>query len=278
MWPFDRAHGKEYLRVGRHSMERWVGSPDGLSLTGSCALTVPATPPRLDPQNVESALHALYPAKPRRSITVLLDSVWLPVLLADVGTAPWTAAQVEPLLRHRLHLLQGGQSASAPDWELRVDHRAGDRFALGYGLPLGLKQLFVDVGGALGLRWSSMLPAFAWGLQWLRPARDWAGRSGWWAWPEQDRVLLARIASNRIVVLNAAANSTEDPAQITRMVEIERARSGTQATAEPIAAATWGQARYHAMGLNRLAWLSIARRSQLKSASRTVLPMSKRYP
>ena len=270
MWPLDRLSATEYLRVGRHSVERWVGSSSTLSRVGSRALT---TTSGLDPDGLVPVIRALYPNKPQSAVTILLESVWLPLLLLEVGPALWTSAQVEPLLRHRLNMLHGVPSASTPGWDICVDYRAGERLALGYGMPSRLRQLLMEVGDATGLQWAALLPSFAWGLQRLRPARHWPGRSGWWVWPEQDRLLLTRIASSRIVALNTGTAFTDDPAQITRLVDVESLRSGSAVRAEPIGAATWVQARHPAVQADRLSWMAIAGRSH-PPASDTLLSSS----
>lgn len=266
MWPLDRAPAKEYLRIGRHSVERWVGSSPALSLAGSCALPTAER----NVGDLIASIPSLYENKPQGGITVLLESAWLPLLLADVGSALWTTAQVEPLVRHRLNLLYGEQGKPMPAWELRVDYRAGERFALGYGLPVRQKQALAEAGGAMDLQWSAFLPSFAWGLQHLQPARRWPGRCGWWVWPEQDRLLLARIVSNRVVALNAGAAFSEDPAQIARMIDVESMRSGTVAPTGPISAATWTSPRSPAVQVSRLNWVAIAEQSPPPSAYKTV--------
>lgn len=275
MWPLDRMSVTEYLRIGRHSVDRWAGSSLTLSLVDSCALPADSG---LDADNLLPALRALYPNRPQAVVTVLLESAWLPLLLVEAGPALWTSAQVEPLLRHRLDMIHGTTRASTSGWDLRVDYRPGERFALGYGMPPLLKQALADTGDALGLEWAALLPAFAWGLDRLRPTRHWSGRSGWWVWPEQDRLLVARITSNRVVALNAGASCSDDPAQITHLVDVERLRCGLPASVEPIGAATWAPARFPTNPTDRVGWIAIAGRSQAHADPGTVPSPSSAHP
>ena len=158
MWPFEFLGGRETLRVGRHVIERWVEVAGGLSLASSQSLP---EEPRLDTASLASTLQALYPTPSAAAITVVLESIWLPLVLAEVGPALWKPAQVKALMQHRLNLAHGQAVDSASSWDLRVNHLAGERFALGYGLHPSLKQSFVEAGKPLGLKWAALLPSFA---------------------------------------------------------------------------------------------------------------------
>ncbi len=202
-------------------------------------------------------IRALYPTQPKMAVVVLLESVWLPLLLAEVGTALWSRAQVEPFLRHRFNALHGDSNSSPSSWALRVDYRPGERCALGYGMPPRLKQSFVDAGNAVGIQWAGLLPAFAWGRQRLKPTRLWHGQSGWLVWPEQDRLLVARIASDSVVALNTGVAFSEDAVQIERAVEVEGIRCGVITATEPVIAATWSPVPISATSTHRFGWALI---------------------
>ena len=266
MWPFERKREQEYLLIGRHALERWSGPATALSLVARQALPEGAT---LSSTELQSALLLLFPNPPQMKITVLLESAWLPVLLLEVGATLWTPAQVEPLLRHRLHSLYGEPQGMPVDWELRLDYVPGQPFALGYGIPAHLRQSLVAVGQALGLRWAALLPAVGWGFQRLRSAyraRDRMDRSNstnstdksvWWVWPEQDRLLLARMEDQRMVSLHPGLALTDSPASIVRMVAAEAARTGSAVPHAPIRAATWSSGMVAASASDRLEWCSI---------------------
>lgn len=258
MWPLDRIGAREYLRIGRFSAERWTGSASTLALVGCTVLPASSG---LDAQTLRTAIQALYPTKPKAAVTILLESVWLPLLLVEVGTSLWNRTQVEPLVRHRFEILHGGSDASMSGWDLRVDYRVAERYALGFGMAPRLRESLVDVGRAAGLRWAGLLPAFAWGLQHLGRARRRCGGSAWWVWPEQDRLLVARIVSNRVVALNAGAPLSEDAALITRMVDVENLRCGMNTSSDPICAATWSHRQHPARTTDRLQWMAIAGRT-----------------
>jgi hypothetical protein len=255
VWPFESTRSTEALRVGRHAIERWSQTGNSLELVGSQAL--PAGH-KWDAESLASTLQALYPTPSAAEITAVFESVWLPLILVEVGPTLWKPTQIEALLRHRLNLAYGQASIPAAGWELRADHVAGERFALGYGLQFPLKQCFVEAGSCLGLKWAALVPSFSWGLGRLNPSRRWIGRTGWYCWPEQDRMVLARLAANRVVALHPCASFTHDPEQILRAVEIERIRCGTVVSGEPICAATWGLLREVARPKESFSWVSIA--------------------
>lgn len=254
MWPFDRLSVREYLRIGPHTVERWSGPVSALALVDRQTLPSTAKP---EANDLLPAIRALYPQKPQTAITVLFESAWLPVLLLEAGPALWNSAQVRTLLLHRLQMLYGDRLAVDAGWELRLDYRAGERFALGYGLSLSLKQSLLEVGEVVDLQWAELLPAFAWGLQLLHPARRWPERSGWWVWSEQDRLLIARINANRIVALHTGAAFSEDSAQILHMVAVEGLRAGISVPGDPINAATWSPTLAPLHPTSPLHWLPV---------------------
>ena len=236
MWPLERNAVHECVRVGRHAVERWAGSRAALALVGHQALPAAAAP---QPTDLVTALLGLYVDKPSVKVTLVLESAWLPLMLADTGVALETT-EVEALLRHRLGMQYADDGDPVSGWDLRVEHRVGDRFALGYGLPSGLKRSLVEAAHGIGLEWAALLPAFAWGRDRLRPTRGWAGRSGWWVWPEQDRTLLGRLVDDRVVALNAGAAISDGLGVVEGLVDAERARQGMASSTDAIGIATWG--------------------------------------
>ncbi|NRF68879.1 hypothetical protein HLB44_17945 [Aquincola sp. S2] len=230
MWPFDRASTRDIVRIGRLAVERWEPRRGALAALGREPLAEPSTPA------IAAALRALYPQPPPRAITLLLETAWLPLLLADTGGALWSRAQIETLLRHRLAALYGDDAEPPSSWPLRIDHRPGDRFARGGALPPRLQRSLLDSARVLGLRWHALLPAFDWGWQRRRPVRQPAGRTGWWLWPEQDRLLIARIEAGRLTALEAAAPPAGTPAARAAQVELARRRLGIGSGGDPIVA------------------------------------------
>lgn len=257
MWPFERKMKQEYLRIGRHTLERWSGPATKLSLVAQQTLPADIA---LATADLPSLLHNLYSEPPAVGITVLFESAWLPVLLLEVGDTLWTPAQVQPLLRHRLHSLHDNPQGAPTDWELRLDYVAGQRFALGYGMPQQIRLSLAAAAQTLGLRWAAVLPAFGWGLQHLRPVRSMRrgpDRTGWWVWPEQDRLLLARIEGRGMVSLHPGLAFTDNPQEIERMVAIESARAGGIASHAPIRVASWSSEPRPGLVSDQLEWCSI---------------------
>lgn len=255
MWPLDRASPRECVLVGRFAAERWACSGASMSLVARQPLPLDAWQ---KPDCAAAAVKGLYPGKPAGKVTLIVESAWLPLLLADTGGALGSKAQVEALIRHRLELLYGDSGEAVSDWELRVDHRAGRRFALGYGLSPRVKQGLVEAGRGIDLRWDALVPAFAWGWQRLRPSRRWPQRTGWWIWPEQDRLMAASVVSNQLVVLNAGAvRQSSEAADIERLVAIEEVRQGVIGSSDPISVGTWDHPEHLAHGSKRLTAVSI---------------------
>lgn len=251
MWPLDRTVANECLRIGRHAVERWKNVDGTLSLLSEHALPQGAA---LQPQHVTEAIRVLYSIVPTAPVTLVLESAWLPVMLVDTGPALLRAAQVDALVRHRF----GQHYSDGPDpvagWELRIEHRAGSRHALAYGMTPRLKQTLLDAARGAGLEWAAMTPALAWGMQRLRPAKALPRSTGWFVWSEQDRTLVAQLASNEIVGVNAGASRVADDASLLRLIAAEGARLGVESTSEPIVAATWAPVPRAARSGERFIW------------------------
>lgn len=254
MWPLKRAPIEECLRIGRHAVQRWQTVDGALSLLSEHALTQDAAP---QSKRLAEAIGTLYPASPGKPITVLLESAWLPVAIVDTGPNLLRATQVEALARHRFGLHYADSNDPVAAWELRIEHRAGSRHALAYGLSPSVKQTLVDAARTLGLEWAVMTPAMAWGLERLHPTGAWSRSAGWFLWPEQDRTLVARIASNELGGLNPGAQRADDEPGLLRLVDAESVRLGVVSIADPIVAATWGSVPRAARIGGRVTWLDV---------------------
>jgi hypothetical protein len=235
VWPLDRPRSNECLRIGRHAVERWKGVEGTLSLQSEHALPQVAAP---QPQHLTGAIKALYSTVPPAPVTLVLESAWLPVMLVDTGAALLRAAQIDALVRHRFcqHYSDGPHPVAA--WELRIEHRAGSRYAFAYGMTPRLKQTLIDAAHAVGLEWAAMTPALAWGMERLRSAKALPRLNGWVAWPEQDRTLLVRVVSNEVGGFNAGAARVSDEPGLLRLIDAESVRLGVESL-EPVVAATW---------------------------------------
>ena len=252
MWPRDRTSASEVLRIGRHAIERWQNASGTLSLLSEHALPQATAP---QPQHLTEAIRMLYVSRPASPVALVLESAWLPVMLVETGPVLLRAAQLDALVRHRFgqHHSDGLDSVAA--WELRIEHRAGSRYALAYGMPPRLKQTLIDVARAAGLSWAAMTPVLAWGMERLRPGKVLPRSPGWFAWPEQDRTLIARLASNEIVALHAGAPRVADEPELLRLVDAESVRCGMATITDPIVAATWAPTPRAVRTGQRVVWL-----------------------
>jgi hypothetical protein len=264
VWPLNRASGSEVIRLGRLAIERWVDRGNGLALVSTLPLPGDGSA-HLD--SLGQALSALYTDKPQGTVSVVLESAWAPLLLADTGGVLWGDGPVTALVRHRLDALYGSATDDVATWEVRVDHRAGDRFALGYGMSSRVKQALVSAAEQAGLKLDSLTPAFTWGWQRLRSAQQWPGRGGWWAWPEQDRMLVARVEAGRLVALNAAAPRGDSSQLIESVVDTEGVRWGLDAWQERVHAAAWLSPAQLPAPTERVAWHAVGGGGLVESAS-----------
>jgi hypothetical protein len=186
-----------------------------------------------------AALRTLLARLPALAPAAVIESAWLPLVLADTGPSVWASGPIEALVRHRLGMNYRDATDPVAAWDLRVEHRPGDGHALGFGLPARLKQVVMESAREAGVAWTSVLPAWAWGLDRLRPQRAWPGRSGWWVWPEQDRHLVARFAAGRLVGLNPAAKVGVSASEIETAIAHEALRMGGIPVGARIGVATW---------------------------------------
>ena len=275
MWPGDGTRPTECLRIGRHAVERWTSVDAILALSAEHALPQSSPP---NPQRITEAIAALYAQAPDTPVALVLESAWLPVMLVDTGRTLLPAAQVEALVRHRFGLMHSDGPDPVSAWELRIEHRAGSRHALAYGMAPQLKQTLIAAARVMGLRWAAMTPAFAWGLQRLRPAKSWPRSAGWFAWPEQDRTLVARIESNQVVGFNAGAPRVADVSGLLALVDSEGTRLGIDSTSEPIGAATWSSAPSTARVDERVTWLDVRGAGRVSVANRLGSTQTTRAP
>ena len=264
MWPFDAAPAHEVLRIGPLAVERWAGSSAGLSLVNRDVL--PATAWH-QPDVLVDAVRSLYRNQKGAKVTLVLESGWLPLLLADAGTGIWNQAQIEALLRHRLSLLYDDAVHSVSSWDLRVAYRPGERFALGYGLSPPVRQALMAGGESAGLQWAAMVPALDWGWQRLRPSRHWPHGNGWWLWPEQDRMLVAWFSRGQMAGLNAGASLAAEPLAIEALVDVESLRLGVEAQTAPIDAAAWAEPPQTSGAAGRLTWNTLCAKGAASAAA-----------
>lgn len=222
MWPLERQ--RSVLRVGRHRVELWRSASQGLVMHESRDFDGAGAS---EPGELERCLahllrgDVLGATRSARQVDVVLESAWLPVMGFGVGASPTTRGRVEALLKHYMGDLHEPREA----FELRLEHRTGDRQALGYALAPAVKRAALAQVVAAGLQAASVQPSFAWA--WSRLARHRRGlRSGWWVWSEQDRSLVAQWQRGRVVTLNAGAEPLEAEADIARAVATEAARQG----------------------------------------------------
>lgn len=246
MWPLKFRSPHECLRIGRLAAQRWAGQGGDLELVATLALPANAIN---EPACLGDAIGELFADDPRGKVSVVLESAWSPLLLADTGGALLSATEAEALVQHRLSIHHGGLAPS----DVRVDYRAGNRFALGYGLAPGLKQALLNAAEQAGLQLAAITPALVWGWQRLKPPPS----TGWWVWPEQDRMLLARVEAGRLVALNPAAALTEDATAIERAVQAEAARWGVQSKLCITSVASWLPATQLPTRSQTLTWHSL---------------------
>jgi hypothetical protein len=269
VWLRDRSAPAEFLRIGRYAVERWNNIDGSLTLAAAYALPQDGAP---EPQRLVEAIRVLYPRSfgtSSPSVALVLESAWLPVMRVDLGAAWLRAAQIDTLVRHRFGLQYSDIGDSVALWELRIDHRAGTPTALAYGMAPRLKQTLHDAASAAGLRWLAMTPAFAWGLERLRPAQAWPRATGWFAWPEQDRTLLAIIVASEVVGLNPGAQPAGDSRGLIAQVDADSVRFGIEASASPITAANWGSPPRTSVVDDRTIWLNVCGAARNAAAARS---------
>lgn len=253
MWPFDRSSVRSYVRVGRHAVELWHGSKAGLSLQTQQRFEQGRSPTTAE---LEGALRELF-GSADAATTVVIESAWAPIVLVDTGDGLLRQAQLSELVRHRFRLTYDRIDDPVAAWSIQVDHRAGDRHAFGFALSPQVRNAIVTAASAAGIKLGGISPAFDWGWQFLNPSKHWLRHEGWWVWPEQDRMLLARVGLGRVVGLHPAVDITSDSTQILHKVEAEAVRQGVARADEAIVAARWHATSLAAPRDSRMRWVDL---------------------
>ena len=236
MWPLEFRH--DIVRVGARGVERWAWSPTGLVRAGHEDVGSEVGRAGADPHALAPALRELLAAGSSRRAHLVVESAWLPVLRLETG-ALWSRAQLQALLRYRLAQLFDEPGRPAIAWELMLDHRAGEKQAIGYGLAPAVKEIVARAGAEAGVRWASMEPAFAWGWHRLRRQRPQIAPAGWWLWQEQDRSFVCHVAGRRVRAMNTAAAPLSDAEQCRRAIAVERVRFGVDSNVAGAVVAGW---------------------------------------
>jgi hypothetical protein len=265
VWRLRQPSSREVLRLGRVAVERWQEVPGGLV----CVATRPLAADAVDRfEELPSAIEALFGASKGAHVTVVVESAWLPVMRVETGPAVWRRAEVEALLRHRLGLLYDEPSDPVREWDMRIDHRAGESWALGYGFSPRLREALAEAARLTGHEWASLSPAWAWGWQRMRPQRHWAGKTGHWAMHEQDRMLLGSFEAGRLIALNAAATVCDSSESLMQELVSHGARSGLAPVEWPCAATTWRAAGDLPVNTGRVMWQGLAASSTSASIAK----------
>jgi hypothetical protein len=215
---------RDVLRIGRERAEHWAWAGTRLELGREHVLAGRGGGEAALEAELRAWLQPLAGRAPTRTVDVVLESAWLPVMLLELGRGLCSRSQAENLMRHRLAQLYANPGEPASPWQLQLDHRVGDGQAMGYGLAPTVRQAVLGALAAAGLRAASMQPAFAWA--WRRFERRRSLRQGWWTWIEQDRAMVCRIERGRVTAMNAGAAVPADDEQAARLVAIEAARIG----------------------------------------------------
>jgi hypothetical protein len=236
VWPFDLSLFKRRRPIvvaGRSCAELWSGGSAGFRCAGVAPISFEG--PRQLP-SLASALQRMFESAQaesgRGAVHVVLESAWLPVIALDVGGTPWGERKLQALLAHRLGMLYGAEPA-ARDWDLQVDHRAGDAVAMGFGLAREVKDAVLTAGKAVGIATASIQPAFAWGMGHCLPKAGHA-QAGWWLWGEQDRTLVAQVQRGRVAALNPAAAPVCDAESCRALARREALRLGSDQAGAPV--------------------------------------------
>ena len=237
MWPLDPGRRGDVLRIGAHAVELWRGTASALASIAREAL--PERASLYAPEPLREPLLALAAQVEPGRLSVVLESAFAPVLLADTGGLLTRRQELEALLRHRFGLAYADPGVDAASWKVRSSHRFGDRLALGYALPASVEALLVEIGRSAKVEFAAWHPALDWSLARFDPSRRWPNRVGWWLWPEQDRLLLVRLAGKRFEALNPAVAPRVSTSEILRSVATEGTRLGLGADTAPIGVGHW---------------------------------------
>ncbi len=243
----------EVLRVGRHSLQRWtVASAEGAKNTAGTAMSLQASAelpaevwstPSWPTGALNEALSQLYPSAPQGGVEVVLESTWLPVMLAETGGVLVSEAQAVALLRHRLAQLYDSPSDPVTLWDVRVSFHPGDALALGYGLSPQVSSALNQAAARLGLNFTGLTPAWAWGWQRAQADGCFAADSLWWGWQEQDRLLLGRVegrgSAAELKSLHPGLVWNAESQHLAQTVRSETHRLGLVHVPEDVSIGTW---------------------------------------
>lgn len=242
MWPLSRRG--DLLRVTRGGVERWTRGPLGWTRLREASFAEGEAPSL---SGLAGLLSTALVGAPR-SVDVIVESAWLPVMMVETGAAVWSRSSVEALARHRMtelhddrgpvHEALHGTTAAA--WSYVVDHRPGDECGVAYGLPPALRASIEQALATAGVRPASLQPGLSWGWSALASRRTRTfKRDGWWIWLERDRAIVCRTRRGRIVALNAGAALSTDWLSLGRAVRFEMVRLGLSGELGPVALAGW---------------------------------------
>lgn len=251
MWPRDRGRAADVVRIGAHALELWSEQRAGLRFIAAHPL--PRRGSLYEVGGLVDALGALGPRIRPAGALVVLESAFVPVQLVDTGGSLVRIDALKALLRHRFELTYAGSGTDVGAWTLRTDHRFGRRHALAYAVPDAVAAALRAAARSIGLTFGAWVSALPWSLDRFDPSRRWPRRTGGWAWPEQDRVLLAVLQKGRVQGLNPAARTDGSLPDIRGAIAVECSRIGVDGTAWPLGIGRWrcGEPSPPAEGLDR---------------------------
>ena len=221
MWPRNHFGRVDVVRVGAHAVELWRG---GHALEQVARVPLPRRGSLYDADALVEPLRAIGACSIGASVIAVLETAYVPVLLADTGGVLTHAAQIDALLQHRFGLAYGSPEHDATSWRLRWTHRFGDRHALGYGLAPEVEAALRKGAAGAGLAFTAWVPALAWGLERLSGRRR-AARCPWWVWTEQDRSLAVHTNRGQVDALDPALQGATSAAGVERVVAAAVARA-----------------------------------------------------
>jgi hypothetical protein len=175
-------------------------------------------------------LAQIFARPPQGGIDVVLESTWLPVMLAPTGGLLVSEVQAVALTRHRLAQWYDSPSDSVALWDVRVSFNPGDALALGYGLSPQVSGALNQAASRLGFKIAALAPAWAWGWQRAQAQGCFARPAVWWGWQEQDRLLLGLVegrgSAAQLRSLHPGLAWRDEPQHLEQAVRSEALRLG----------------------------------------------------